>query len=99
MAWSATARARRLASLVGDTDLPPAHEGPPGWGALGCTNCSGRRVVASLSAPRVASRPGAPGPWPFRCPFESPPSTLSPDAVPVGDTAPQGHRAERQRGG
>src|SRR3989442_11846032 len=57
MAWSATARARRLASLVGGTDLPPAHEGTPGWGALGCTNCSGRRGSAPSNRRRVRFRP------------------------------------------
>src|SRR5207247_6549950 len=102
MAWSARARARRLASLVGGTDLPPAHEGTPGWALWDV------RIVAvegsSLRAPlRVSLRAQGPlplGPFPpgpFLCPFESLPSTLSPDAVPVGDTAPQGHRAERQR--
>src|SRR5256885_1923506 len=41
VAWSASARARRPASVICGTGLPPTREGTPGSGALGYTNCTG----------------------------------------------------------
>src|SRR5438552_1338358 len=41
VAWSASARARRPASVICGTGLPPTREGTPGSGALGYRNCTG----------------------------------------------------------